>query len=187
MLFDLKNDLDSVLQSIRQELSRATVDRKHPFRLFVFTTVAGPVASRYVVLREVDRQFNFFIYTDSRSRKVKDIQNDKTVQCVFFHPRKRVQVVLKGDAYLIKDNDLIQSHWEKVKGDGAKAYTSVQPPGAVIENPTDAYEWHSSSNKYFSLIKIVPSEVEVLQLSGYQHIRAFFTKSDAWEGQWLVP
>jgi hypothetical protein len=52
-----------------------------------------------------------------------------------------------------------------------------------------AYQWNEEmDNAFFTVIKVEPKSVEVLQLNGLEHIRASFLKREGdWQMGWLVP
>ncbi|MEL6557067.1 MAG: pyridoxamine 5'-phosphate oxidase family protein [Bacteroidota bacterium] len=188
MLIDIQDSLRDVLQNVRKEIRRAAVDRKHPFRFVVLGTVQSSVAMRYVVLRKVDEDFNLLIYTDHRSRKVKDVVQNPNVQLLFYHPQKRVQVIISCRVAIHHNDELAKKHWNHVQGEARKAYCSIDAPGERIDAPSDAYEWEAElSDKYFTVLSMKPNKIEVLQLNGLEHLRAIFENKSDWNGQWLVP
>ena len=85
MLINKWIDLKEVFSTVKHELYRGALDNKHPFRFVVLGTLSdvGP-ESRYVVLRMIDEQLNFFIYTDQRTEKVKSIELDPRVSLLFY-------------------------------------------------------------------------------------------------------
>jgi len=187
MLFNRTNDLQEVLQRVQKELGRATVDRKHPFRYVVLSTVSESVSSRYVVLRKIDDSGALMIYTDIRSRKVTEVKDDQRIQLVFFHPKMKTQVIVSGNAEILSGS-VVADIWSNIQGNAWKAYTSVDAPGTPVANPTDAYRWDKTlDSQYFAVLKIVPTSIEVLQLDRFEHLRMIFTAENNWEGNWLVP
>ena len=70
--------LNTILNDTKKQLSSAVVHKKHSFRYFTLTTLSfdGRPHSRTVVLRGFDpEKFIFSIYTDSRSEKIKELNN----------------------------------------------------------------------------------------------------------------
>lgn len=191
MLINKGIDLKEVFSTVKHELHRGVLDNKHPFRFVVLGTLAetGPDA-RYVVLRMIDEQLNFFIYTDQRTGKAKSIEIEPRVSLLFYSPQKRVQVRVKGTAVLHHGNEEAQKHWNRVQGLAQKAYHSRLAPGSVLDRPEDAYAWSDQLDEpdYFSVIQVKPLELEVLQLDGLEHLRAKFTINDGiWDSSWLAP
>lgn len=188
MLIHMDHSLMEVFEAVKQELKRATFDKKHPFRYTVLSTQSDHVRSRYVVLREIAHPFQFIIYTDNRSRKVKDLAKHNEAQLLFYHPKKQVQVILTGYTSLLQHEKFSNEAWSKVQGNAQRAYNTLKAPGTPINDPKDGHLWREAmDDEHFAVITIDPHQIEVLQLNRLEHIRASFQKSDDWKGQWLVP
>ncbi len=188
MLIERNQNLQHVLNSLKKEVQRATVDRRHPFRWVVLSTYGKMVSSRYVVLRKVEEDSRFLLYTDLRSQKVDHIRKNPEVQLLFFHPQKKAQLIISGVAALHHKDELVKAHVGFVQGEGRKSYTSRKAPGDSIPEPSEAYDWDDSSfNDNFCIISVESNKWEVLQLGGSEHLRAQFRKDDNWKGEWLVP
>ncbi|WP_373494919.1 pyridoxamine 5'-phosphate oxidase family protein [Aquiflexum sp.] len=195
MLFSCEDSLDDIFHAIRHELNRGALDSKHPFRFVSFATQGkeGPDV-RYVVLRKIDKDFNFYFFTDARSTKVSQLMDDGNVVLLFYHPGKRTQIKVTGKAEIHIKNELSESFWSSVQGESKKTYNSVLAPGTIIPEPEKAYLWSAEMNdSHFCLIKFSPSQVEGLQLNGLTHIRVQFKKAEIddgnseWSSVWLVP
>lgn len=188
MLIESGNSLDDILTNVKKEIQRAAVDRRHPFRLVVLGTNRLGVAIRYVVLRKVDENFNLLIYTDHRSRKVKELIQDSSAQLLFYHPQKKVQVIVTCNADIHHGDELAKRHWNNVHGEARKAYCSIDAPGEKIDSPSEAYEWEAKlSDNHFTVLSMKPQKIEVLQLNGLEHLRVVFEEDSNWKGQWHVP
>jgi len=188
MLIHKEQSLIEVFNSVKQELKLSTVDKKHPFRYTVLSTQGTHVRSRYVVLREIADNFQFIIYTDSRSRKVNELAKHNEAQLLFYHPKKQVQVVLTGYASILQHEEFSQQAWGKVQGPARKAYNTQKSPGEPIDKPTEGHLWREAmDDRYFAVITIDPKEIEVLQLNKSEHLRASFQYKNDWAGEWLVP
>lgn len=195
MLFTCEDSLEDIFQDIKHELNRGALDPKHPFRFVSFATQGeeGPDV-RYVVLRTIDKGFNFYFYTDARSSKVSQLIKDRSAVLLFYHPGKRVQIKVSGKVEIHQKNELSTSFWSSVQGDSQKAYNSVLAPGTTVSDPKKAYQWSTDMNDdHFCLIKFVPIQIEGLQLNGLSHLRAQFKKmkntpgDSFWSPSWLVP
>lgn len=191
MLIKKEYSYDTSFQAIKHELHRGVLDKKHPFRFVVLSTIGvhGP-DSRYTVLRAVDEGLHFFIYTDSRSEKVKELQAQPFAALLFYHPKKRFQVRIQVKSLIHHQNDIAQQHWKKVQGEGRKAYNSILSPGTSIEIPDEAFAWNENLDdfSFFTVLELIPSSIELLQLNALEHLRIKFTAvNDQWSGQWLAP
>jgi len=191
MLIEKGNDLKNVWDAVKHELHRGALDKKHPFRFVVLGTVgeSGP-DTRYVVLRKIDQEFNFYIYTDGRTAKAKSLAENPKLSLLFYHPQKRIQIRVLAEVALHQRDNLAEEHWSRVQGEARKAYQSWLRPGTEILQPEDAFLWSEdeSDAANFLVLRIVPSSVEVLQLNGLEHLRAkFFQEEGEWRGAWLAP
>ena len=189
MLADPGANLKKVFEDVKHEINRGALESKHPFRYVVFNTYSKSIATRYVVLRKIDHALNLLIYTDSRSRKVEQIKLDNQVQLLFYHPKKKCQVIVQGKATVHHQDEVSKKHWKNVQGQGKRAYAPTIAPGKTIQEPKEAFEWdYDVDDKYFTVISLAPFEIEMLQLNGSEHLRARFTQSeDDWNKQWIAP
>jgi pyridoxamine 5'-phosphate oxidase len=191
MLFGKQHKPAEIFSIIKHELNRGALDNKHPFRFVVLSTtgVDGP-DSRYVVLRSVNEELHFFVYTDSRSEKIEALKAEPWASLLFYHPKKRIQVRLKAKTVFHQQNGIAKQHWEKVQGDARKSYQSILAPGIPIQSPEEAYSWNAQPEDFsnFTVLELIPNSIELLQLNGLEHLRIRFTHpNDKWLGQWMVP
>jgi len=191
MLFEIGDSPQDVFSTLKHELHRGSLDKKHPFRYVVLSTssILGP-DSRYVVLRAVDERLRFFIFTDFRSEKVKALQSHPNAVLLFYHPQKRVQVRIQAKTVLHHQDDLAHQHWQKVQGEARKAYHSILPPGTPIQLPDEGFSWNDDleNSSFFTVLELIPTSMELLQLNGLEHLRIRFTQlNDQWSSQWIAP
>ncbi|WP_421870805.1 pyridoxamine 5'-phosphate oxidase family protein [Marinoscillum sp.] len=190
MLIDSSHTTGDVWQVVVQELRRAIVDHRHPFRFVVLGTTDGrEVSQRYVVLRDLDDSLNFYIFTDTRTQKVDHLNKLPNCSLLFYHDRKRVQIRINGVVELHQHAGLMERYWQKVQGEAQKAYTRSKAPGTQISTWEEAHHWDESlDSEHFTVLKIIPAQVDVLQLNGLEHFRVRFSKlNQEWTGQRLVP
>lgn len=190
MLFTSQNSLPEIWTTLSHELHRGALDSKHPFRYVTLATCGGDTPEqRMVVLRKVDEALNFYFFTDSRTAKVKQIQQNPQAEFLVYHSGKRTQIRVKGRLQIHQQDDLSEEMWKRVQGDARKAYNSTLAPGSEIEDPDLAYDWPAElDDRYFAVLKFIPEAIEALQLNGLTHVRVSFLKSGAdWNGDWLVP
>jgi pyridoxine/pyridoxamine 5'-phosphate oxidase len=168
------NSLEEIFQIVTLEFKKATNVKRHPFKYVVMNTTNGTAEnSRYVVLRKYTVQGTFLIFTDARSEKMTNLKTSNTCSLLFYHDGKKLQARVNGTVIIHQNNEVTQQYWNGVKGTSDKAYTSVLAPGEKITKPEDAYAWDEkidSSN--FTVLEIVPTEIEILQLNRDEHIRA---------------
>ncbi|MDN3688993.1 pyridoxamine 5'-phosphate oxidase family protein [Cyclobacterium jeungdonense] len=190
MLFKETDSLAAIWDTVRRELHRGAGDSKHPFHFVTMATLSAKQPdTRYVVLRQLDENLCFHIFTDSRSHKVNQLILNPAVTLLFYHSRKRCQVKVQGTATIHQRDSLSKRHWEKVQGEAQKAYQGMVTPGKEVANPTDAHVWEEEKgDAYFTVVAIQPFSIECLQLDGLRHLRnRFYKEGDEWKGIWLAP
>ena len=190
MLFTSQNSLPEIWSTLSHELHRGWLDSKHPFRYVTLATRGEDAPEqRMVVLRKIDKDLNFYFFTDSRTAKVSQIKENPQAEFLVYHPGKRTQIRVKGILQIHQQNELSQEMWKRVQGDAQKAYNSTLSPGAEITNPELAYDWPTElDDRFFVVLQFIPETVEALQLNGLTHLRVSFSKmGEDWEGHWLVP
>ena len=190
MLFSSKNTLEEIWVDVKHEIHRGAIDRKHPFRFLTLCTVSesNPDA-RYVVLRAVDDALSLYIYTDYRTEKIKDLQDNNQCTLIMYHPQKRIQLRVYGQALVHHKNDTSKEHWSNVQGEAQKAYNPSISPGVSISDPQQAYEWPENlTDSYFTVLEIRPHTIDALQLNNMEHLRASFKREkDQWIKAWIAP
>jgi pyridoxamine 5'-phosphate oxidase len=190
MLFNSQNSLSEIWAILSHELHRGALDSKHPFRYVTLATRGEDAPEqRMVVLRKMDEDLNFYFFTDSRTAKVTQIQEDSNAEFLVYHPGKRTQIRVKGRLHIHHQDELSQEMWKRVQGDAQKAYNSTLSPGTEIADPDLAYDWPAElDDHFFAVLQFIPETVEALQLNGLTHVRVSFSKSGAdWNGKWLAP
>ncbi|MFY0672889.1 MAG: pyridoxamine 5'-phosphate oxidase family protein [Bacteroidia bacterium] len=175
-----------LIKLAKEELLRSNVDRKHPFKLFSLASFGKTFPEvRTVVKRSCDENFNLLVYSDRRTPKVSQVQKNTKVTALFYHPKKKLQVRIKANCQIVDENDsLYLEHFHKVKSSAnTMDYRTNSPPGSPIE---ESVIYNEKLN--FCLLKLIPQEIEVLQLKKEQHQRAKYTlKNEQWLEQKLVP
>ncbi len=174
---------DQVKQQLDENLRRAVVDNRHSFRQLVLSTYspAGYPESRYVILRAYNGGI-FTVFSDRRTQKLASIEKHAKVSLLFYHPSRKVQLRVYGNAIIEPQTD---KYWAKVAR--KQDYNTVQAPGTPIDQPS--YEMKEPEDgSYFSVLKVHPETMDVLQLGRDQHLRLSFALKDGkWQGTWLVP
>ena len=149
----MKNQL---LEEVRQELLNGPSKKRHPFRYFTLATIKnGEPKQRTVVLRKTLEDLSLVFYTDKRTAKIKDLQNNASFSALFYHPKKLLQIRIEGKAALITDKELIAKYWHTVQSSSRKDYTTDKAPGTPIKNH-DNVEYESEEN-YFCPVKLIPN------------------------------
>jgi pyridoxine/pyridoxamine 5'-phosphate oxidase len=189
-LIESHHSLNEIWEIVQKEFSKAVSLKRHPFKYVALSTSsAGQVHSRYVVLRKYLENNRFLIFTDSRTEKIVDLTTNEACNLLCYHSGKSLQVRVNGNAIIHRNNTITQQYWNGVKNHSAKAYTSVLAPGTIVNNPSEAYDWYEpASSEHFTVVEIVTSTIEVLQLNRDYHIRASFTIGDnSMDAAFLAP
>lgn len=177
----------NLFEKAKAELFHCNKDRDHPFCMFWMSTFGPYPEIRTIISRKVDPDLSILFYTDPRSLKVEQIKENSRVSAIFYHPEKMMQVRLKGNAYLIENIRMLYPQlMEDIKSsDLKKDFTALEAPGTVVE---ENYEPKFGSEIFFVAVRIVPTEIEVLQIGDKKHLRYRYTEEKGnWKEERLVP
>lgn len=175
---------------IWQTLLRATVDKKHPWRVVSFCTAGadGP-AVRSVILRGVDVEHKRLVfYTDSRSQKMTDLQHNAAVALLFWNPRSNEQLRLTGKAYCQTDDTVVNRHWERIPDYARKDYATLSAPGATLNG--EVLHDFSKAREHFTVLEVRAEQMDWLKLDREGHQRAGYiwnVETGTWTETTLVP
>ncbi|WP_375577776.1 pyridoxamine 5'-phosphate oxidase family protein [Marivirga tractuosa] len=175
-LINSKDNLNDIKSTLLQVLNRAGNDSHSAFRFIILNTISdGYPNSRYVVLRKfkIDTQ-ELFIYTDSRSNKIKELKENPLVSVLAYDKQKKCQIKLKGKISIHYQNKLAKEHWDTLSG-GKESYNTVEQPGKKVNSLKDANQMKNEfDDQYFALLALKVSQAEILQLNKGGHIRVLF-------------
>lgn len=185
----MDSTLAALLDDTWRGLVRAAADRRHPWRTPVLATVAadGAPNARTVVLRAADPATRTLrLHTDRRSAKAAELARDPRVTLVFWDPRARVQLRLRGRAEVLHEGPEHARAWAATPPAARRDYATRLPPGTPIAAREDVAHGDGAAN--FAVIRVRVMTIDRLALAAEGHLRAGF----AWEGDepratWLVP
>ena len=195
------DSLDACLHTAWHLLNRGAAQKRDPLHTFTLGTAApdGP-RLRTVVLRKTFRERRgLHFYTDFRSHKVTEIEQQAAVSALFWHPKKNVQLRLRGHGSFENQTDRCRAIWDNLPVHGRKTYGTVQAPGQILDDADDdlpAFWQQSDVEKertdyafaHFAVGTLLVQEIEWLLLDRQGHQRAAFNwVEDGWRGNWLVP
>ena len=177
-------DPKEAFQACQREWTRASVDKKHPFRFLILSTIAvGEPRSRYVVLRKYDSN-RFFLFTDARSEKVEELRKNPKASLLFYHPKKGLQTRVRVDILIHHQNEIAEELWTTVQGHGQLAYGSKLAPGSIIDSYQEAFDWPEKiTDEHFAVIEASAIELDILQLNRSEHLRF---RARLHQGEWQV-
>ncbi len=129
--------LDGVLNEIWKMLKRGVTRFYDPFHWPVLGTIGKSGCSlRTVILRQFILPDRILVcYTDSRAAKAQEICYSNNVSWLFYHPKKKVQLRVSGQATLHSDDQLADEQWASTHITSRLNYCTVEPPGTPINQP----------------------------------------------------
>ena len=179
--------MDGVLQSRNQF--------HHPV---VANSNATGVNMRTVVVRDacsVEKTLRF--YTDIRTGKWTELQQDQTISWLFYDAESRIQIRASGKASLHQNDELANHAWDNVNPISRKNYSSILSPSAEIILPLDAMQEslaitakkNEAGRENFGVVVSKVLWMEWLWLNPQCHYKANFMydKEGEFTGSWLVP
>jgi general stress protein 26 len=102
---------------------------------------------------------DLWFYTDIRSIKVEEVNEENTVHLAYAHPGKESYLDVWGTAKVIKDQKLIHDKWSPI----VKAWFpgGVDDPNLALlqVTPSDAYYWDAETGKMVAFLKIAAAAV----------------------------
>lgn len=156
---------------------------------------------RTVVLRKVwtDKKQLVF-YTDIRSGKWQEIEQQNKLSWLFYDEAHRLQIRLSGTATLHQDDALANDAWVKSTMSSRKVYLGEVGPSAITPLPISGVpagfdaidptpEQSEAGRKNFGIVVTTVNWMEWLWLNNKGHRRAGFNyKEDGkFTANWLVP
>lgn len=175
--------LSQIERACWQGLAEAASTTEHDWRYLVLATAAGDRAdARIVVLREVDAETReLLFFTDSRSPKVEQMQQQPAASLVAWSPGRLWQLRLSVRCTVLTDGLEVSSRWARMKlSPAASDYLSPLPPGAPLDHPMP----DRSSRENFAVVSALVESMDWLELHADGQRRACF---DARGARWLQP
>jgi hypothetical protein len=193
--------LDAVLAEIWTMLETGVKRFNDPFHWPVLSTSAedGP-RSRAVILRQVSRAERLLVcHTDARASKAGEISACPDVSWLFYHPKRKVQLRITGQATLHRDDQFADEQWAKTRLTSRINYCSIEPPGTIVEKPSTGLPdflrnkvptllESERGRKNFLAIACRIDSIDwlVLRLAGNRRAR-FKWDNDMMNAAWLIP
>jgi 3-hydroxyisobutyrate dehydrogenase len=132
------NTLDAVLEEAWTLLQSGVKRPQDPFhRPVLGTTAKEGSCLRTVILRGFDLNRRLLVcHTDARALKVGEIAAFANVSWLFYHPERKVQLRISGNATLHADDQFADEQWAATKVTSRLNYCAVEPPGTAIARPS---------------------------------------------------
>ena len=157
---------------------------KNLYHTFCLSTSNGDFPeARTVVLRDVKLDpLSIYFNADYRSKKVKDLVENKNCTALFYDQSRRVQLRLRCEAVVHYQNSLSSEIWKNTALQSRKCYMGPFPPSDELDSwhpnipdeylKTDPDKEHSEDGYInFAHIELCVSKIDVLQLRHDGHIR----------------
>tara|TARA_B100000212_G_scaffold166756_1_gene125406 strand:- start:727 stop:1266 length:540 start_codon:yes stop_codon:yes gene_type:complete len=134
---------------------------------------------RTVVFRGWLDNSTMLIYSDKRSEKYADLENNNNIEVLWLFYKTKSQYRFKGKVYELEDND---EYWNNLL-DRSKEQWFWPSPGKIFNQKDNA---SSIKNKLlkpnnFTVLKIKINEVDLLKLEKPLHKRYIWKKIDNWK------
>jgi len=177
-------------EEIWKTLVRATVDKKHPWRVVGFGT-AGPQGPqvRSVILRGANPdECKLVFFTDGRSQKISDLAHDPRVALLFWNAKSNTQLRVCGMASTEASELIVNSFWLRIPDYARTDYATLSAPGSAIEASIPGLALETARNN-FVVLNVHVERMEMLRLDRAGHVRQLWARNV--EGEWsrkdLIP
>lgn len=188
-IMEVLSNPDAYFVRVHQEMRRAYIKKKHPFRIVVLTTFGNEYPkSRNVILRNYSADHTLEVYTDSRSNKVAElIQNPKS-SLLFWDAKKNIQIRINTRAEIVHNNPTTEAIWKKLAPRQREEYLKKEPSGKTIETPKEFHNHLEEESNHFSIIQCTPYYWDILHLSSEGHRRVGVKQEvQSWAAEWIMP
>jgi pyridoxamine 5'-phosphate oxidase len=190
-----------ILKQIWKHLDLGVLDRHHAFHSPVFATESNGEANvRVVILRRFWRKpAKLAFHTHLGSPKVAEINANPKVSWLFYHPKEKLQLRIKGVATVHTNDDLAEEQWLATEFFSRRCYigeapttvsktvTSGLPEHLINREPTKEESEIGRAN--FTVISATINSIDCLELAVRGHRRSQFiwNESGELETKWLTP
>jgi len=198
----IKYDLPALEKDCWHRLVNGAVQGRNPMHNATVANLGeAGINMRTVVLRKVspiEKRLTF--YTDIRSGKWGEIEQDNSISWLLYDAAARIQIRASGLASLHQTDELADLAWSSSNVLNRKNYLSVLVPSAATLNPVSGLtqemeseeitlEQTEEGRKNFGVITTQIKWMEWLWLNGSGHRRASFVYDEAgkFTANWLVP
>jgi hypothetical protein len=195
--------LSAVLAECWHLLTDGATERQHEFHTLALASTHPGLGCtlRTVVLRQVRPEARELVfYTDLRSRKVGEMQQDPRVALLFLSHGDDTQISVQAEAEIHHGDALADAAWQALSPRQRRDYLVSGPRGlpwawatsglpSELENRDPSEAESEAGRQNFAVVVCQVRQIDWLFLTPYGHRRANFT----WNGSgqlrtsWLVP
>jgi pyridoxamine 5'-phosphate oxidase len=182
-------------------LKRGVTHSSDPFHFPVLGTTRNDGCHlRTVILRQFILPDRILVcYSDARATKAQDIGHYSKVGWLFYHPEKKVQLRISGQANCHTNDQFADDQWAATKIKGRLDYSTTQPPGTPVDKPSSGLPDYllekiptlldsERSRKNFMAISCGTDSIDWLMLGALGHRRARFDWDEkGLSATWLIP
>jgi pyridoxamine 5'-phosphate oxidase len=192
-------NLSELEQDCWDRLVSGAVKSRTPFHTPSIATLhQGDVSLRTVVLRKTlptERELRF--HTDVRSPKWQELSQNPSISALFYDGLERIQIRVKGKAFLHHSNEITDEAWQKTSISSRKCYLTRFSPSSFteesssglsenIENENFTLSESESGYSNFGIVSIHVQSIDWLWLNHAGHRRAYFDYEKGMNS-WMIP
>ncbi len=114
-------------------------------------------SARPMSTQDADEEGNLWFFSDKKSIKNKEIENDKNVRLYYSHPSKSSYMVLNGEAEIIFDRQKVDEIWSPLVKTWFKEGKDDPNISLIKVTPKNAYYWDVEGNQMINFFKMIAS------------------------------
>ena len=183
--------LEKIEKMIWDYLIQGVKNKKSAFNCPTLITQGEEINPRTLILREVEKKkFLITFFTDKRTNKKIDIDNNNNSVVHVYDKRRKQQVCLYGKAKIENKNSITKNYWKKLNNFSKLNYAYEKAPGSEILMPNHVNYMKNDNQMYenFSVINIKIYKIIWLLLSKEGNKKAEFKYNNSnYNSKWLVP
>jgi len=193
--------LDGIVDEVWTMLKRGVTHANDPFHWPVLGTTGKDGCNlRTVILRQFILPDRILVcYSDARATKAQDIGHDSKVSWLFYHPEKKVQLRISGQAKCHTNDQFADDQWAATRITRRLDYATTHPPGTPVDKPSSGLPDYllekipavldsERSRKNFMAVSCGIDSMDWLMLGALGHRRARFDwDENGLSATWLIP
>tara|TARA_Y100001968_G_scaffold242871_1_gene226593 strand:+ start:6110 stop:6655 length:546 start_codon:yes stop_codon:yes gene_type:complete len=132
---------------------------------------------RTVVFRGWSKENSMIVFTDRRSEKVKDIENNNNIEVLWLLPKSKVQFRFKGYANIVVEDI---KYWNKLNEKSRSLWFWPSPGDNFNKIDNQKTQNKELKSQNFLVYEISINKVELLKLKNPIHERYIWDKNKNW-------
>lgn len=187
-------DLDktfSYIEALLKQYAKQTNSYLHTPSLVTTRLDKRPTA-RTVVLRQFDSNSRcLYLFTDTRSKKIQEIQASPIGQLHFYSHEQSIQLRIDCELKILEEETKRKEFWDNTEPHSKLVYQQASTRGEEISkhesrgfNKNDIEKGY----EYFAVIQAYIQSIDCLYISPEKHYRSYFKWSEGkCSSSWHVP